>query len=288
MDDADGRSAIRASLQGMYGSPFDDYASYDRPRQWRPDPERRLRHLVFLDGQLVDTWTEHVEGTAYWEHAEAADRAARSLALPPTPPPTPPHESVLAWLDSVVGGRVALVALNADPLGPAELPAGSGELCAEVWSLLERVCGDLFDDEFLQACRAALVAVWRTGPGVMNGTAAEVAGALCWMVGRANGCVGAGTPVTQQVLKRHLWVKASFSSRATRFKELLRTFLQPPPHHPHGCPSLLELGSPTYLTSATRDELVQLRDRAFAAAAAIEADQQARDALGPTVSNLTP
>ena len=54
------------------------------------------------------------------------------------------------------------------------------------------------------------------------------------------------------------------------------------------CPDLLALGSPTYLTAATRKRLIRLRDRALAAAEAAAADQHARDTLRPRVDNLSP
>jgi hypothetical protein len=98
------------------------------------------------------------------------------------------------------------------------------------------------------------------------------------MVGRANGCVGAGTPVTQQVLKRELWLSSSPSRRVTKYRTLLRGLLPPPPRRPSACPDLLELGSPAYLTSATRHQLVVLRERALAAGAVAAADEEARKA----------
>jgi hypothetical protein len=49
----------------MHGSPFDDHPYYDQRRQKHPDAEDRLRHVVYLDGRLFDTWTEPVDGTSY-------------------------------------------------------------------------------------------------------------------------------------------------------------------------------------------------------------------------------
>src|ERR1700712_4809321 len=108
-------TAVRATVPPMYGSPFDDYPYYDRPRQKHPDREDRLRHVIYLDGRLIDTWTEPVEATAY--HSWAIELDAASLPTPEPEPACPaPHEAVLNWLDGVVGGRTALVALDGSPL----------------------------------------------------------------------------------------------------------------------------------------------------------------------------
>ncbi len=87
-------------------------------RRYRTTRDReRLRHLVFLDGRLIETWTEPVEGTAYMAIADELDRANRPV--PPVAhtrePPRPPYEVVLDWLDGVVGGRIALLALDDEP-----------------------------------------------------------------------------------------------------------------------------------------------------------------------------
>lgn len=265
----------------MYWSPSDDYPYYDGPRQKHPSSEDRLRHVVYLDGRLIDTWTEPVEGSAYRAWAEELDRSARPQVHEPPPPPPPPHEVVLDWLDGVVGGRAALLALHDRPLEPGEAPDDASEVYADMVALLDRVGRNLFDDEFRLASCAALASLWRLDPEELNGTPAEMAGGVCWMVGRANGCVGAGTVVTQQVLKRELWLKAGLTPRATRFKERLRDLLPDPSRRPASCPNLLELGSPSFLTSATRRELIQLRDRAVDAAAVVAADQRARQTVLP-------
>ncbi len=265
----------------IWPAPPDDYPFDDAFRSGPSYREERLRHLVFLDGLLVDTWTEQAQGTAYWDRAQELDRVARPRSYVPDPPPTPPYERILEWLDSVVGGRAAVLAMDDTPLPAVEVP-GSGEHRAEVVALLERVCRDYFDDEFLNATCAALASLALMEPKALEGFAGEVAGALCWLVGRANGRVGAGTAVTQQVLKRELWAKNGISSRATRFRHRLRELKPPsPPFRPSSCPNLLELGNAAFLTSETRRDLILLRDRALAAASAAVADEKARQASQP-------
>lgn len=271
----------------MYGSPFDDYPYYDQPRQKHPDTEDRLRHVVYLDGRLIDTWTERVEGTAYHSWAQQLDRSEPRPTRPVIELPPPPHEAVLGWLDSTVGGRAALVALDESPLVVDEPDPEGDDAYADTRSRLERLCATYFDDEFLAATTAALATLHAEEPALLvEASAAEVAGGICWMVGRANGRVGAGTPVTQQVLRRELWLSGSPSRRVTKYKNCLRGLLPPPPHRPSSCPDLAELGSPAYLTSTTRQRLVKLRDRALAAAEIAAADDQARGST-PTDS-LTP
>ena len=274
----------------MYGSPFDDYPYddgryYDGPRQKHPDTEDRLRHVVYLDGRLIDTWTERVEGTAYHSWAQQLDRVVVPATLPPEEPRPAPHVAVLDWLDGVVGGRAALLTLDDRPLEPVVAPAEAGEEYAELEQLLDRVCDNLFaDGEFRSACAAGLSSLWGIDPALLKGSPGEVAGALCWVVGRANGTVGAGTPVTQQALKRELWLKSGLTPKANKFRDRLRELLPSPGLRPASCPNLLELGAPAFLTSATRHELVRLRDRALDAAVVMEADEKARESgvAGPT------
>jgi hypothetical protein len=274
--------AIRtcASLPRMFWPPRDPYP-YDEPFAPARDRER-LRHLVFLDGRLIDTWTEPVETTVYQSIADELDRE-KSVPHYPQEPLPPPYERVLTWLDAAVGGRIALLALDDDPLH--EVPPTEDD----VTRVLERVARELFDTEFLQAARNALETVRRTDPALLEEAAApDVAAGLCWLLGRANGLVGARTSVTQKVLKRALWLSSSPTRRSPRIKTCLRGLVAEPGPRPPECPDLLELGNPTYLTSPTRHRLIVLRDRALATAEQAEADHRAREALAPGhVDSLT-
>ncbi len=274
----------RANLPRMFWPPHDEYPYDDSYRTTRD--RERLRHLVFLDGRLIETWTEPVEGTAYMAIADELDRANRPV--PPVAytrePPRPPYEVVLDWLDGVVGGRIALLALDDEPF--EEAPTTEGD---DVDDLLARVADAHFSADFLAATRAALAAVRRDDPDlVAQSPAGEIAAGLCWLVGRANGLVGAGTPVSQKTLKATLWLSTTPTRRVARIKPCLRGLVAEPGLRPPDCPDLLALGSPTYLTAATRKRLIRLRDRALAAAEAADADQHARDTLRPRVDNLSP
>ena len=267
----------------MFWPPHDSYP-YDEPFGSARDPDR-LRHLVFLDGRLVDTWTEPVGTTRYRSIAEELDREKQVPHYEPPAPLPSPYERVLAWLDGVVGGRVALLALDDEPL--PERPAPTVDDTVD--ELVVRVADTHFGHEFLSAVRAALATVRIADADLLaQATAGELAAGLCWLVGRANGLVGAGTSVTQKALKETLWLSTSPTRRVSRLRICLRDLSAPPGVRPSECPDLLELGDPTYLTSATRRRLIVLRDRALKAAEHAEADRKAREAQSPdTVANLT-
>jgi hypothetical protein len=224
----------------MFWSPRDTYP-YDEA-YYRPDGGERLRHLVFLDGRLIDTWTEHVETTAYQSMAAEFDREKQVHYVSPEPL-RPPYERVLRWLDG----------------------------------------------EFLAATCTALADVRRGDPDLLlQASAGEIAATLSWAVGRANGLVGAGTPVSQKDIKATLWLSTPPTRRLTRVKACLRGLQAEPTSRPQECPDLLELGTASHLTSPTRRRLIILRDRALAASEQAEADQQAREALRPNgIANLT-
>lgn len=180
----------------MYDDPHDRYS---------PDPDwhDRLRHLVLVDGRLVDTWTEPIEGTRWEVHARRFDEAQRRAA-PPAPPEPPPYERALLWLEDACGGRDAVLALDAAPLddadGPGEPEAhdpADRERLAHTAELLDGVAATVLSDalgparadELGIALRRALRLVWQARPDVVRRprSAQHLAGTLCWVVGKANG-----------------------------------------------------------------------------------------------------
>ena len=69
-----------------------DHRYYD-DTLWREPRERlrdggRLSHLVFVDGRLVDAWSERVEGSAYADVARGHDEERRPQVVQ-SPPPLP-------------------------------------------------------------------------------------------------------------------------------------------------------------------------------------------------------
>ncbi|MDF9716225.1 hypothetical protein INN71_11580 [Nocardioides sp. ChNu-153] len=238
----------------------------------RPAFERgdRLTHLVLVDGRLVDAWTEPVELTPWAGVAEALDRPRRP-APDPAPPPPPRHAQVLAWLDDLVGGREALLALTPEAPAPGEAPLGvpSGvlERRAVVRDLVSAVAERCFDADVEAALHRVVDHLCTDDPLLLTGsrTAAQVAGGVCWVVGRANGLFVPGA--TQAVVRELLGLRGQLSSTGQVVQRSLGP-RWPWRHHHVGVGSdLLATGWAGVLTTSTRRQLVRARDRALAEAA---------------------
>lgn len=100
---------------------------------------------------------------------------------------------MLESLSPLVGGEDALLQLIAEPL-PDEPFSWDGiaedihARVADVLALTDRCCEELFDVEVRTACRRLLASAARGDPKVFRrkGRADTAAGALCWLVARAN------------------------------------------------------------------------------------------------------
>lgn len=170
---------------------------------------------MLVDGRLVDSWTEPVEGTRWERHARDFD--ARRECHHPPPPPAPrrhPFEEVLDWLEGLVGGRQRLDLLDDVPLEvPSrpvlEDPSDGAELEA-VERLLDSVAAQFFGDDARPALRQALLHVWNDSPDLVlrAKSAPHAAGGICWAVARANGWFHPHTNVRQKEVQRHLWLTA--------------------------------------------------------------------------------
>lgn len=229
----------------------------------------RLTHLVFLDGRLLDAWTEPARGTRWEGAAEDADRERR----PTYEPPAPPYVQALSWLATVCGGPAAVEALDDAPLTddhidlPADLETGARGRLESAAELIDSVCAALFDAETSYACRHALLALWTDEPEVVVGapTTAHLVGGICWAVGKANGLYGPRGTRTQSSVQEALGLRQALSGQGQRVERGLRGLLGATTSRPYfwpGIPDLLALGRPDLLTSSTRRQLVQLRDRA--------------------------
>lgn len=242
--------------------------------------EERLRHVILVDGRLVDTWAEPVEGSHWEHHARRADQRRTCQHVPPVPTPHP-YDEVLDWLDGLVGGRRALEALTPIPLSMATLPPDLGEgpptCLVSVRELLDRTATELFDAEVRAALHHALNLLWTENQDLVRHrkVPAQIAGGLCWVVGRANGLFGPDNPVAQKDVQRHLCLTTPISGVGATVQRALRRLGPEPPRRPVGCPDLVALGEPGLLTSATRLQLVDWRDRSLAARDAHLADVRA-------------
>lgn len=276
---------------GVYGAPGERRWSAELERSSRPYDDGdgldlqggelvsgdRLTHLVLVDGRLVDVWSEPVEPTRWAAVARAFDRARRPTPAPPPPEP-PRHESVLAWLDDVVGGRAALVALTTDATqGPVEapdvLPGHLRDRWQAVRDLVTAVADECFDPAAEAALHRALDRLVLDDPQAVAAarSAASLAGALCWIVGKANGLFG-GHAATQSGVRDLLGLSAALS---TLGPPLQRSFGTPWPASArpygsrgwYGAPDLLATGCVDVLTDRTRRMVVRMRDRALEEAA---------------------
>lgn len=251
---------------------------YDDDQLSEPDPLDRLTHLVFVDGRLLDAWTEPVRGTR-WE--SAARRRDPDPATPAYEPPPPPYAQAREWLACVCGGPDAVAALDDAPLDddhidlPPDLPdlrwRHRLESAAE---LVDSVTAALFDAEVGYACRHALLAVWAAEPEVVLGapSVAQLVGGICWAVGKANGLYGPRGVRTQASVQEALGLRQAISTQGRRIELALRGLAPsaPRPYFWPTIPDLLPLGRPDLLTSSTRRQLVQVRELASRAEQAHE------------------
>jgi hypothetical protein len=256
---------------------------------WRVDRGRlhnRLTHLVLLDGRLIETWSEPVEDTQ-WQHvAEQLDSERERPAAPPAPRRLP-HDSAFDWLDSLVGGRIALEALTDDPLPASpllrvdDLSLASRHRVEAVTRALG-VLTELFDAETGRALKTVLAALWEEDRDVVLNakSAAQVAGGICWLVGRANDLYGKDK-VTQQAVQKQIGLKTTISSFGSTVHRALRGLQPTYVERPWSQRDLLATGRAEFLTSTTRRRLIRLRDQAVAAREIWLADEERKAAVLP-------
>lgn len=243
----------------------DDYLDYSYPSPW-PSSER-LRLQAYVDGRLVDSWTEPVRGSRWERFADQFDDE-RQPAVVPRPPEPPRHEQVLRWLDGLVGGREALLALTDQPGEPCAAPtfpdAQSQAAYAAVQEQVARLAGEFLDIEAQRALDRALTLLWQTAPRAVTGapSASTVAGGLVWVVGKANGLFDGG--FTQQLVRRELWLKQALNVPGQALARHLRGLDFHGEPRPRGCPDLASFARPELLTGQTRRTLIQWRDLALA------------------------
>ncbi|MGZ5400508.1 MAG: hypothetical protein ACXWDM_10890 [Nocardioides sp.] len=242
----------------------DDYLDYSYDPV-RPGVER-LRLQAYVDGRLVDSWTEPVRGSRWERFADQFD-GERPPAVH-RPPEPPRHEQVLRWLDGVVGGRAALLALTAeagDQVPAPYLPDTESEVAyVAVREALAPVADEFLDAEARRVLDRSLALLWEAAPHAVTGarSAKTVAGGLLWIVGKANGLFDGG--FTQQLVRRELWLKQGLNVPGQALARHLRGLDFHGARRPHGCPDLASFARPELLTVETRRTLVQWRDLALA------------------------
>jgi hypothetical protein len=227
------------------------------PPQGRP---ARITHLVLVDGLPADHWVEDgIDGR--WE-SRLRRRAAPDL--------TTGHDArtcELRWLDCLVGGRQALLALDDRPL--VTRPVVLGQLAPDVQvraraisQACDRLAVEVFDNpELVAALRHLLEAALAADPGMLDRSSRDdtAVGALAWAAGHANGLVGP----EGQLLARELWPRLGVPPSAAGRGAALVERLAPGTDQlvaPPGAPRLRATGLPGALLGTTRALLMVRRD----------------------------
>jgi hypothetical protein len=175
-------------------------------------------------------------------------------------------ERLLDRLDDAVGGRDALVRLDASPLPdePFEwrgIPEDIRGRVQEVLDLCDRCAMDLLDVEHRTAFRRFLGRSAAGDPSIFRrkGSPARAAAAVCWAVAKANeSIVYIGSRLESQELIGWFGVKGSVSQRAEVFLKAIGVN----PYHQYG---EMALGSPDYLVSERRAGIAAARDECLKA-----------------------
>lgn len=203
---------------------------------------------------------------------------ARSL---PAPKPEPDWSRALRWLDSVCGGRDAVLAFDTAPLTPAGLelpeglPAEHRQRLESCLTLLDATARRLFDDESGVALRRGLLRLYECAPGVVTGSrsASLLALGVAWAVGRANGLLYPRGVVTEKELKPYLNATQSGSTIGAKVRAALAgpfswgTTDRPWAYGGNRSRDLEPLGHVDLLVSGVRRQLLEVRERALAAEA---------------------
>ncbi len=239
---------------------------------WREPRERlgeggRLSHLVFVDGRLVDAWSEQVETSTYADVARRHDEDARPRVVP-SPPPLPRHVQALAWLDEVAGSREALLAMTPSPVALPRLGDHLDPVVDEPWLVADELLTDLRESllpaDLAPPLRTCLLLVRDRLPELAERmTPDRLAAGIVWVVGKANAAIGPEGPVTQVRIAAHLGTTSLNACGQQVLGHVRRIGWRA--HRPWDCgvPSLLAVGRVELLSASVRRDLVELRDRSL-------------------------
>lgn len=249
---------------------YDNYRPFAMPPRERLHEGGRLSHLVFVDGRLVDAWSQPVHESEYESIASAYDQAQRPKVLQ-SPAPAPRHRQVLEWLDGVLGSRAATLALTADPHPVAPLGA-IDPVDDEPWLIVNELLVDTIESvmsqDLLAPARECLLLLRQDAGYLIDRTSpARIAGAILWVLGKANALFGPRQLVTQKEIAEHLGL-SSLSGCQQLAGALIRLRFEASAPGQLGCPDLLATGRPELLTARVRADLVRLRDDALTASKA--------------------
>jgi hypothetical protein len=168
---------------------------------------------------------------------------------------------MLDSLRRAVGGDDALQQLETDPLPDEDfawerVPEDVHQRVTDVLVLCDAFADARLGVEFRTACRRFLADVAAGDPVVFRrkGAAHRAAAAVCWVIAKANNAVGTWSTMEVQELLAFFNVQGSASQRA----EVMLRAIGVNPHDQFG---RMDLGTPRYLTSQRRAEIVEHRDR---------------------------
>ncbi len=231
----------------------------------------RLSHLVFVDGKLVDAWSEDVRDSAYAEIARRHDDGRRVPVV--TPPLLPRHQQVLGWLDGLVGGRAALLELDDAPAPLPEVRDLPDLVPNEEWLVVDELLTDL-TEVLLPAglappLRACLLALARADESLLvRRPPAQIAAGITWVVGKANGVLNPTGAVLHKDVARHLGLRGALTSHGQVVHGAVGrlTWATPRPWNSPSLapPDLLATGRPELLCQQLRSDLIRMRDDALA------------------------
>jgi hypothetical protein len=169
-------------------------------------------------------------------------------------------QSRLNALAAQIGGAAALAELDACPL-PDEafdwggIPEDIRSKLVLILGELDRVCEQAWPGsvgiELRTACRRFLAAVSSTDARLIRKSEnpAKVAGAVCWVVGRANNTVSGRGPITSSALTKLFGLSTSPSDLGRRLRAVLITRNWNDPYNDTA------LKSPRYLVGSVREAI---------------------------------
>ena len=233
-------------------------ASTDRRRP-------RITHLVLVDGLPADHWVEESADVTPLVRPRASSGRTRRTAELVTQ--AEQRDAELRWLEALVGGRAALLALDDRPLEPRalvvpELGPELSDRARAIGAECDRLAVEVFGDEELRAAlRRLWEAVLRADPEVLARSSRDdtAVGAVVWAGAQANGLLGPHG----RILARELWPRLGVPASAAGRGAALLDRLAPGadlPVAPPGAPRLRPTGRPDVLLGQTRAVLVARRD----------------------------
>ena len=244
---------------------YDDHLWHDRDRL---TDAGRLSHLVFVDGRLVDAWSERVEASAWADVARRHDEDHRPQVVQ-SPPPLPRHVQALHWLDCVAGSREELLAMTASPVALPRLRDHLDPVADEAWLVADELLTDLREAllpaDLAPPLRECLLLARARLPELAERmTPARLAGGVAWVVGKANAAIGPEGPITQTRVADHLGTTTLNACGSQVLGHVRRLGWVSARPWESNAPALTAVGRVELLSARVRRDLVELRDRSLA------------------------